>query len=637
MIHALYVDDEPSLLDVGKLFLERSHDITIDTDLSAKNALNRARTGQYDAIIADYQMPEMDGISLLKHIRSEAGKRIPFILFTGRGREEVVIDALNNGADYYLQKGGNPRAQFAELRNMLIQAVERRKIEAELKQSEERYRNVVEDQTEAICRFKPDSTHVFANAAYCALVGKKKEEIVGKKFIPNIPKEDLVVTKNYLHALTPANPKGCMTQRLIMADGSVRWVRCNDRAIFNEKGNVIEYQSVARDITDQKKAEEALHDSQKTLQYIIDFMPDAMYAIDSLGKVIVWNKAAEIMTGVPAAQMLGKSDHEYALPFYGKRIPTLVDIILHPDRSERSPYEHVQKTEGTTLISESHATFPDGRVMNIWIKASPLYDHEGKISGVLSVVHDVSAYKQLESALIQANRKLNLMSAVTRHGILNKLTALNAFLDLIKTECPPPSVSERIDRIEATAEAIRRQLESTRQYQDMGVKAPVWHNVADCFGMAFTHSHANARNLRCINHLFGLDIYADPLLEQVFSNLIENSLMHSRGTTEIACSWEKTKTGLLIIYEDKGVGIPDSEKDSVFLEGYGKNTGLGLFLVREILSITGITISETGTPGKGVRFELLVPEGYYQIRAPKTGAQGDVRKECTCKAESGNP
>jgi len=624
MIHALYVDDEPALLEIGKLFLERSHDIAVDTDLSAKDALTRAKTGRYDAVISDYQMPEMDGISFLKQLRSDSGQRLPFILFTGRGREEVVIDALNNGADYYLQKGGNPKAQFAELRNMLIQAVDRRKIEAELKQSEERYRNVVEDQTEAICRFRPDGTHVFANAAYCALVGKKKEEIIGKKFVPSIPAEDIVVTKNYLRALTPASPRGCATQRVIMADGSVRWVRCNDRAIFDKDGRVIEYQSVARDITEQKNAEEALQDSQKTLQYIIDFLPDAMYAIDLSGRVIVWNKAAEIMTGVPAAQMLGKSDHEYALPFYGRRISTLVDIVIHPDKSGQSPYEHVQRTEGKTLVSESRVTFPDGRIMDIWIKASPLYDHDGKISGALSVIHDVSAYKHLEAALTQANRKLNLMSAVTRHGILNKLTALNAYLDLIKTETPVPAVVQRIDRIVATSEAIRLQFEATRQYQDMGVQSPLWCKVSDCFSTAISHCNGRIKNIGCTNNLAGLDIYADPLLDQVFANLIENSVTHCPGVTAISCSYEKRSNGVAIVYTDNGTGIPESEKETVFREGYGKNTGLGLFLAREILAITGIVIRETGKTGEGVRFEILVPEGGYQIhtvgaKVPATG------------------
>jgi len=614
MIHALYVDDEPALLDLGKMFLENSRDIAIDTDLSPKDALAQAKTGRYDAIISDYQMPEMDGISLLKQIRN-SGQRIPFILCTGRGREEVVIDALNNGADYYLQKGGNPKAQFAELRNMLIQAAGRRRIEDELKQSEERYRNVVEDQTEAICRFKPDGTHVFANAAYCALVGKRKEDLIGKKFVPNIPKEDLVVTKNYLDSLTPDDPKGYMTQRLIMADGSVRWVMCNDRAIFDKDGKVTEYQSVARDITEQKKAKDALKDSEKTLQYIIDFLPDAMYAIDLFGNVIVWNRAAEVMTGVPAARILGKSDHEYALPFYGKRIPTLVDIVLHPGISESSPYEHVQRTEGKTLISESRVTFPDGRSVDIWIKASPLYDHNGNISGVLSVVHDVSAYKHLEAALTQANRKLNLMSAVTRHGILNKPTALNVYLDLIKTETPTPTVIRRIDRIESAADAIRRQVEATRQYQDMGVKSPLWCNVFDCFSTAVSHCNGRIKNVECTNNLAGLDVYADPLLDQVFANLIENSLTHSPSATAISCSYGKHRNGMAIVYTDNGTGIPSDQKELVFREGYGKNTGMGLFLVREILAITGITIRETGKPGKGVRFEIIVPEGGYQVRA----------------------
>lgn len=615
-IHTLYVDDEQSLLEIGKLFLERSHDISIDTDLSAKNALEKARSGTYDAIISDYVMPEMDGISLLKEIR-KSGSRIPFILFTGKGREEVVIDALNNGADFYLQKGGNPKAQFAELRNMLMQAVEWRTIEDKLKKSEERYRNVVEDQEEAICRFLPDGTHVFVNSAYCSLVGKTKEDLIGKKFVPNIPQKDLATTRHFLRSLTPKNPKGCMTQPIIMADGSTRWVRCNDRAIFDEKGSVVEYQSVAHDISEQKKAEDALVDSQRTLRYIIDFMPDAMYAIDCHGTVIVWNKTAEVMTGIPAREMIGKSGYEHAVPFYGRKCPTLVDCILHPDTAPRSPYEHVQKTEGTTLISESHATFADGRTMDIWIKASPLYDHDGKISGALSVIHDISAYKQLQAALIQANRKLNLMSSVTRHGVLNKLTVLSAYLDLVKTDVSPVSVSECLARIESTANAIREQIDSTRQYQDMGVKTPLWHNAYDCFHDALNDalSPVDCKNLKCTNNLKGFDLYADPLLEQVFVNLVENTLIHSQGATGICCSFKKTTTGAAIIYEDNGVGIPENEKGSVFREGHGKNNGLGLFLAQEILAITGITIHETGIPGKGVRFELTVPEGHFMIHA----------------------
>jgi DNA-binding response OmpR family regulator len=126
MISVLYVDDNPALLDIAKVFLERSGSISVDVLLSAPEALQKIRETPYDAIISDYQMPLMDGISFLKALRSEH-PTLPFIIFTGKGREDVVIEALNCGADHYLQKGGDPKAQFAELRHNIERAVERKR------------------------------------------------------------------------------------------------------------------------------------------------------------------------------------------------------------------------------------------------------------------------------------------------------------------------------------------------------------------------------------------------------------------------------------------------------------------------------------------------------------------------------
>ena len=114
MISLLYVDDEPALLDVCRLFLEQEGDISVVTVSSVGEALTRMVLEKFDAIISDYQMPEIDGITFLRSVRSQYPE-IPFILFTGRGREEVVIEAINSGADSYVQKGGDPRAQFKEL------------------------------------------------------------------------------------------------------------------------------------------------------------------------------------------------------------------------------------------------------------------------------------------------------------------------------------------------------------------------------------------------------------------------------------------------------------------------------------------------------------------------------------------
>ena len=132
MIQVLYVDDEPVLLEVGKVFLETGGEFSVDTRSSVSGALDALRKTRYDAVISDYQMPGRDGISFLKQVREEYGN-LPFILFTGRGREEVVIEALNSGADFYLQKGGEPKAQFAELAHKVRLAVRSRRAGEELK------------------------------------------------------------------------------------------------------------------------------------------------------------------------------------------------------------------------------------------------------------------------------------------------------------------------------------------------------------------------------------------------------------------------------------------------------------------------------------------------------------------------
>jgi PAS domain S-box-containing protein len=141
MYRVLYVDDDPNLLEVAKFFLGDSGGFTIATSTLATEALKLPDFDHFDAIISDYEMPRMDGITFLKNVRETHGD-IPFILFTGKGREEVVIQAINNGADFYLQKGGDPTSQFAELAHKIKQAVERRKVEKALHESERRYRNL---------------------------------------------------------------------------------------------------------------------------------------------------------------------------------------------------------------------------------------------------------------------------------------------------------------------------------------------------------------------------------------------------------------------------------------------------------------------------------------------------------------
>ncbi len=260
IISVLYVDDEPALLDITRQFLENTGEFRVDTATCVRDAMKALMERSYDAVVSDYQMTEMDGIAFLKQLRHQ-GNMLPFIIFTGKGQENIVIEALNAGADFYIQKGEDPKVQFADLGNKIRQAVRRSTAERALRESEERFRNVVEDQTELISRFRPDGILLFVNDAFCRYFGVLREHILGRRFEMQSPDEDGNIVKSHLRSLTRQHPFATIECRVIMPTGLIRWQQRNDRAIFDDTDTLIEFQSVGRDITDLKIAQEALKTS----------------------------------------------------------------------------------------------------------------------------------------------------------------------------------------------------------------------------------------------------------------------------------------------------------------------------------------------------------------------------------------
>ena len=216
-----------------------------------------------------------------------------------------------------------------------------------------------------------------------------------------------------------------------------------------------------------------------------------------------------------------------------------------------------------------------------------------------------------QKAIVNANRKLNLLSGITRHDIKNQLTALLAYIELSKMMTQDEELKSTIAKEEIVAGNILRQIEFTKTYEDIGVKAPQWQNVAE--QMAVLKPLLEGTGVRLSVLTGNLEIYADPLLAKVFENLLDNSLRHGEHVRQITVKYTERDEGLILIYQDDGAGIPSHDKKHIFEKGFGKNTGLGLFLTREILSITGITITETGLFGGGVQFELHVPAGSYRL------------------------
>jgi signal transduction histidine kinase len=216
-----------------------------------------------------------------------------------------------------------------------------------------------------------------------------------------------------------------------------------------------------------------------------------------------------------------------------------------------------------------------------------------------------------EEATGIANKKIGLLASITRHDIRNQLMALVAFLELSKMKITDADVLSLLGKADWAAQNIQRQIEFTKNYEEIGVQTPQWQNVSTILeGLRPLIPPQVDLGLR----LDGLEVYADPLLEKVFENLIDNSLRHGERVRHITISTLQYGLGEIAIeYADDGVGVHDEDKERIFEKGFGKNTGLGLFLIREILAITGLTMKESGVYETGVLFEIFIPKEKYRF------------------------
>jgi PAS domain S-box-containing protein len=224
---------------------------------------------------------------------------------------------------------------------------------------------------------------------------------------------------------------------------------------------------------------------------------------------------------------------------------------------------------------------------------------------------EIQERKRFEAAIQLANRKLNTLSSITRHDILNQITAIVMYVSLAEETVKDPQIREHLEKIEKITHLIQKQIRFTRDYQNIGSNAPSWQEVSEVVSEAIKEIGLGI--IRVETDLEKLEVYADLLLEKVFFNLVENSIRHGEHVSLIRITYRQVDENLVIIYEDNGVGIPEGVKEKIFKREYFRNTGYGLFLTQEILSITGTSIRETGVPGSGARFEILVPKGMFRF------------------------
>lgn len=229
------------------------------------------------------------------------------------------------------------------------------------------------------------------------------------------------------------------------------------------------------------------------------------------------------------------------------------------------------------------------------------------------VACELEEKKMTQKALEVALSKLNYLSSITRHDLINSLTIFEGYLNILLDIQLEGKIQNYLEKMKESTQAMKRHITFASDYQEMGNAAPSWFHVESLIknsiiGLIF-------RDVIIDINTGNLEILADPLIQKAIYNLLENAVRHGIHTTQITVTSIQNPDDINLIIEDNGSGIPNDIKGRIFNRGFGSNTGIGLFLTREILGITGMQIIETGTPGKGAKFEIRVPSGHF--RYPK--------------------
>ena len=305
------------------------------------------------------------------------------------------------------------------------------------------------------------------------------------------------------------------------------------------------------------------------------------------------------------AKMMGSNDKN---EFVGRHV---LEFIVESDRPRATQKSIESIKTGQGWAGKFTVLLKDGQTLPVEITATPIKNENGVPIAFIDIVRDISERVQNEKKLEETNRKLEsanekllVVGGLVRHEIANKVSALNLNAYLAKKN---GKIEDLYKATEIACLQITRALDFSRDYEMLGKEELNYVHVGKCFDEVVS-LFPNLKNIKILNCCEGLDVLADSLLRELFHNLVDNTLKYGERTSQIKLRYIRSDSNLQLIYEDDGVGITSDMKSKLFTKGHGKGTGLGLYLIKKTLEVYGWQIQETGTYGKGAKFEITIPE-----------------------------
>jgi PAS domain S-box-containing protein len=580
--------------------------------------------------------------------------------------QRVPVDALSESVIWAI--GISATGLIFGLAAMVVAFLRLRRIHDALDESERRYRAVVEDQTELICRIRKDGTHIFVNDAYCRYFGKTRSELLGTKFIPDMSTEEKRKVKIHLASLSPIHPIGSTTNHVEMPGKGERWLKWNNHAIFDDTGNVSEYQSVGRDVTDVQLAEDELRKYQENLEALIDTrtqelvtsnaqlqqevaertttedllaeekerlavtlrsIGEGVITTDISGRVLLVNRVAERLTGWK---------QEYAA---GGHLAQVLSLI---DEKTRAPVEnpalHPTNQDGSLDVPfRAVLVARDGTERFIEESASIMSDHENRTIGFVIVFRDITERQKLENELARTQKleSLGLLAGGIAHDFNNILTAL--FGNIILARMHMEADSPGYEHLTEAEKAMVRAKELTQQLLTFSKGGAPVKETADITGIIIDSTKFMLRGSRSrceytiSPSLWSVDVDVGQI-SQVINNIVINAdhAMPGGGVIRVSAMNYLVKKGtplpltpgryVKITIADKGTGIPKENLTRIFDPYFttkAKGSGLGLSTALSIIRKHSGHIEIESEPGVGTSVHIYLPASEKDLSGPKTG------------------
>lgn len=481
----------------------------------------------------------------------------------------------------------------------------RKEAEQKLRESEQRYRAIIEDQTEFVVRWKPDGTRTFVNDSYCRYFGRTREELLGTSFLPTLHPDDQRRIQQLLACLTPENPSVTNEHRSLVADGSMVWQEWTDRAIFDDDGNVIEYQSVGRDIRKRKAVEDRL----RLQAQLLDSVNEAIVATDLEGRILYWGRGATELYGIDATEMVGTRVKDIVSGDAYKTIERRLRLALE----RGSLTETIKRTrrDGTTFWSYSTISLTHGI--------------EGKPSGFVAIDRDISQIREAEEERVRTQRLRAAaeLSAGVSHNLNNILTGVLGYGELLRGMVTDEKQAQYLDHIVQSgiraSDLIHRLHLSTRDggqdelepvsvheaiEEAVQITRPRWKDELEAGGAAIDLT------IECDGDPYVLGTRIG--LYDILVNLILNAVdvLPDGGQLSICSAPLDDGDMIEIIVRDTGAGMDEETRQRVFEPFFTTKqdvgTGLGLSVSKTAVEGWGGTMDVKSVPGQGSTFRILL-------------------------------